>query len=183
MNRRSVVKVALLISVPIGCSSMTIETRADPEASFSGFETYNWMPNPRGVDRRVGPQVAGWIVAAIDEQLAAKGFEKLDGADTDFKVGYHAAVQGTMEVSYIDSYYGYGVQPWYPRFGAVEQQQSAARYYDKGSIVIDIVDGRANRLVWRGVAEAEVDRQVDPERLQERVREAVRKILADFPPN
>jgi hypothetical protein len=162
---------------------MTIETQADPEASFSGFETYSWMPNPRGVDRRVGPQVAAWIIEAIDEQLTAKGFAKLDTGDTDFKVGYHAAVQGTMEVSYIDSYYGYGVQPWYPRFGAVEQQQSAARYYDQGSIVIDIVDARSNRLVWRGVAEAEVDRQADQEKRQPRIQEAVRKILADFPPN
>jgi len=179
MNRRTALVVALLTSAALACSSMTIETHADPQASFSEFKTYNWMPNPRGVDRRVGPQVAAWIIEAVEGQLAVKGFEKLDEPDTDFKVGYQAAVQGTMEVSYVDSYYGYGVQSW---FRGGEQQQSAARYYDKGSIVIDIVDSRANRLVWRGVAEAEVDRQTDPEKLQERVREAVRKILADFPP-
>jgi len=179
MNRETVVAVTLLALGILGCSSMTIETQADPQASFSEFKTYGWMPNPRGVDPRVGPRVAGWITAAVEEQLAAKGFEKIGSGDVDFKVGYHAAVQGTMEVSYIDSYYGYGVQSW---FRGGEQQQSAARYYDKGSIVIDIVDSRANRLVWRGVAEAEVDRQTDAEKLQERVREAVRKILADFPP-
>jgi hypothetical protein len=127
-----------------------------------------------------------WIVGAIDEELAGKGFHRRDQTESDFQVGYHAAVQGRMEVSNIDSYYGYGVprsSPWiYNDFG-VQQQQSAARYYNEGVIVIDIVDAGLNRLVWRGTAQAEVKDDVGPEQQQANIREAVRKILADFPPN
>jgi hypothetical protein len=91
-----------------------------------------------------------------------------------------------MEVSNIDSYYGYGIphsSPWmYYNIGS-EQQQSAARYYNEGVIIIDIVDVTTNRLVWRGTAQAEVKDEVEPEQQQANIREAVRKILADFPPN
>jgi hypothetical protein len=186
MNKTVVLLVLFTMSVAAGCSSMKIETRADPEADFSEFNSYSWLRHPQGSDARVGPQVGMWIVGAIDEELAGKGLHRRDGEETDFQVGYHAAVQGQMEVSNIDSYYGYGVprsSPWTYYNAGSEQQQSAARYYNQGVIVIDIVDVRLNRLVWRGTAQAEVKDDVEPDQQQARIREAVRKIMADFPPN
>ena len=186
MKRIVAVSVLLLIWTVVGCSSMKIQTRADPEADFSGFNSYSWLRHPQGADARVGPQVGMWIVGAIDEEMTGKGFHRRDPGESDFQVGYHATVRGTMEVSNIDSYYGYGIprsSPWmYYNVGST-QQQSAAHYYNEGVIVIDIVDARVNRLVWRGTAQAEVKGDVEPEQQQERIREAVRKILADFPPN
>ena len=186
MNKMAGLAVLSLVSVAVGCSSMKIETRADPEADFSEFNNYSWMSHPGGSDSRVGPQVGMWIVGAIDEELASKGFHRRDQAESDFQVGYHAAVQGRMEVSNIDSYYGYGIpqsSPWMYYHAGSEQQQSAARYYNEGMIIIDIVDARLNRLVWRGTAQAEVKDDVEPAQQQVNIREAVRKIMADFPPN
>jgi len=186
MNRTGVLTVLFMASLAAGCSSMKIQTRADPEADFSEFNGYSWVRHPQGSDARVGPQVGMWIVGAIDEELAGKGFHRRDPGESDFQVGYHAAVQGKMEVSNVDSYYGYGIphsSPWmYYNVGAT-QQQSAAQYYNEGVIVIDIIDVSLNRLVWRGTAQAEVDDDAEPEQQQARIREAVRKILADFPSN
>jgi hypothetical protein len=49
-------------------------------------------------------------------------------------------------------------------------------------LIVDIVDMRSRQLVWRGTAEARVDESADPERRDARVREAVEKLFAEFPP-
>ena len=54
--------------------------------------------------------------------------------------------------------------------------------YDQGTLVLDIVDGRSNELVWRGTAQARIDPSNSPEERQRRINEAVRKILDRFPP-
>jgi hypothetical protein len=184
MNTNHVLPV-ILVAAAVGCSSMKVETRADPTADFSGFNNYSWLDHPGGNESRIGPQIGMWIVGAIDEELADKGFHRRAASESDFRVGYHAAVQGRMEVSNIDAYYGYGItpsSPWTYYHAGSQQQQSPARYYNEGVLVIDIVDASSNRLVWRGTAQAEVDDDVAPEERQARIREAVRKILADFPP-
>ena len=54
--------------------------------------------------------------------------------------------------------------------------------YDEGTLLLDIVDSMTWKPVWRGSAQAEVNLDADPEKKQERIDEAVRRILERFPP-
>ena len=54
--------------------------------------------------------------------------------------------------------------------------------YDEGTLILDIVDAESRTLIWRGSARAEVSATVAPETREARVREAVRRILEQFPP-
>ena len=49
-------------------------------------------------------------------------------------------------------------------------------------MVLDVVDARTNELIWRGWATDELDDDPTPEAVQKYVREAVEKILEEFPP-
>ncbi|MNC86612.1 hypothetical protein D3C83_22840 [compost metagenome] len=54
--------------------------------------------------------------------------------------------------------------------------------FDEGTLVIDLVDARTNRLVWRGWATAAIDGVVaDQARLERRVHDAVERILDRLP--
>jgi hypothetical protein len=118
------------------------------------------------------------VTAIVDETLAGRGYQKLTDGTPDFLVGYHVALQGRMDATTVNTYYGYGWGPWY---GAA-YGNTYTRYYEQGSLVIDIVDARQRRLVWRGTAEAEVDRSGSQERRDSQLREAINRIFKKFPP-
>ena len=51
-----------------------------------------------------------------------------------------------------------------------------------GTLVLDIVDARTKRLIWRGAAEGTLDRDISLENEEKIISEAVEKLLKDFPP-
>ena len=58
------------------------------------------------------------------------------------------------------------------------------REWDEGTLVLDVVDGKSSKLVWRASAQAEVSTEPPPpEDRDETLNQAVDKMLADFPPS
>ncbi len=164
-----------------GCSSIKVDTDYDPAAvpALNRYETYAWLPDPTGADRRVhNPIVANRIRGAVDAVLADKGYSQVTTGTPDFLIGWFASLDGRMDVSQLNAYYGYGWGPWY---GAA-YGNTYVRYYEEGALVLDIVDVRSNQLAWRGSAQTEIDR-TRPEAERERLlNAAVKKVLDRFPP-
>jgi hypothetical protein len=164
-----------------GCSGMSIRSDYNPQADFSRYSTYAWLPAPQTGDPRVDNAILeGRIKTAVDQTLAERGYGQVAADQATFWVGYHLSIEGQMDVTSVNSYYGYGWGPWY--YGP-SYQDTQVRYYDQGTLLIDIVDAQVKELVWRGTAEAEVQREMNPEKRQQRVNEAVGKILDRFPPS
>jgi len=57
------------------------------------------------------------------------------------------------------------------------------REYEQGTLVIDIADASSREAIWRGTGEGVVNRSTNPETNQQRLRQAVDRILAEFPPS
>jgi hypothetical protein len=113
--------------------------------------------------------------------LAAKGYQKITSGTPDFWIGYQAAIQQKVSVMTLNNYYGYGptrglssIDTWNP--------ETIATTYDEGTLVLDIADPKTNRPLWRGSAEGVVAEDRTPEQREQRINEAVAKILAKFPP-
>ena len=53
--------------------------------------------------------------------------------------------------------------------------------YEAGTLVLDVVNTRANRLIWRGWAQDSVEAFEDRDRMRQKVTEAVRRMMATFP--
>jgi len=177
---RRVLELFFLIAL-ISCAPIYVNSDYDPSVDFSGFRTYDWIPGPQGKtgNRRIdNPIVDSRIRMAVENQLREQGFVKKTNGSADFWVGYHAAVQSKLDVNTIDTYYGYG-RRW---GGGVVVTETQVYEYDEGTLVIDIVDPKTRKLVWRGSAQAEVNISKKPEKRQERVNKAVRMILNQFPP-
>ena len=54
--------------------------------------------------------------------------------------------------------------------------------YEEGTLLLDLVDGTRNELVWRGSAQARIDPSRSPQERTELIRTAVRRMLEKFPP-
>jgi hypothetical protein len=56
------------------------------------------------------------------------------------------------------------------------------RIFEQGTLVLDLIDGPKRQIMWRGIAEVEVDRQRAPVERGKRFREAVGEPLEKYPP-
>jgi len=51
-----------------------------------------------------------------------------------------------------------------------------------GTLVLDVIDARTNRLIWRGTAQGKVEENATPEKRDRNIRRVARKIVSEFPP-
>jgi hypothetical protein len=159
---------------------MSINTDYDQAAitDMLAYKTFALMDHPGGQDARMNDLVESRIVSAVKQELIAKGYEEDMSGKPDFLVGYHIALQGKLDIETVNQYYGYG-----HRYGfSSVYTETQVRQYTEGTLLLDIVDGSAKELVWRGQAQAEVYETSDVESRKARIKEAVRRILERFPP-
>ena len=111
---------------------------------------------------------------AVEKHFAARGFEQVrSGEASDLLVHYHAHVATRISPNNGD-----------PASGACYDENCTVRVIenDLGTMMIDIVDGRTNRLIWRGWAQTNIDGVIDhPDRFASRIDQAVTRMFARFP--
>src|SRR5262249_24893264 len=86
-------------------------------------------------------------------------------ADPSFIVAFYASAQKQAQVSTS----GYGPLRW--GAGNIRVNQSL-----EGTAVVDFIDARTNQVVWRGF----VSRTVDPNKSDENIRKAIKKLIERF---
>lgn len=186
-----------LASSLAGCSMIDVSTDYDPSVDFARLTTYDWLPGPQkrtGNPRIDNPLLKKRIRAAVESQLAAKGYEKASADRADFLIAYHAAIHRRLSVESMNTDYGYGSgRGWddhryghgwgYHRaWSSAPMSRTYTRYYDEGSLILDFVTPQTRELIWRGAAKAAIDEADSPNTKRERINEAVRRMLEQFPP-
>ena len=165
----------LAIVALTGCSTINVKSTYDETVDFRAYATYSYMDQPADLQGLAAGNdiLAGRIERAVDGQLAANGYRKIENGTPDFYVVFHAGAQQRVSGATIDNYgYGYGYGLW-GRSGDVRVQR-----YTEGALVVDIVDAKKKELVWRGSAQGAVNPNKGPEQLNE----AVAKLFEEFPP-
>lgn len=169
---------AASLSAIVGCASKpTLHVSAERSAAtdFSAYRTYAWASPPPEVSLeqpRSSRDLMDWrIRTIIESQLAAKGYDEAAAGRADLLIAYHLAVREAHTDS-IQDFIAYRDS------GGQDGPQDTYVYgYESGTIIIEAIDATTRRLVWRGSAGA----VVNPERQQERVREAVQRVMERFP--
>jgi len=164
-----------------GCAGITVNHEFDPDAEFASYRTYDWMPTEaRRVDLRArDPMVEEWIRDAIQRELGAKGFRIAEGREPDVRIGYLLVLQDNLDSQTL---YESSDPDWRYRSYGPLSATTRGGMLTSGTLVVDVFDVARKESVWRGVAEGPVKGTVEPEKRRERIHEAVKKILEDFPP-
>jgi len=171
----------LALVLALACSTVRVTSDYDPEVDFSAYRSYAWLPRTpeaTGHPRLDSPMVQERVHRGIDRALAAKGYQP-GGEQADFFVTYQLAVDHKLDAyTTYREYYGlYGYRVAIP--------ETTVREYDEGSLIIDVMDAKRQKVVWRGVASGrlrDTSGTQDPVELQARVYEVVDEVLASFPP-
>ncbi len=175
--------VGLTLAVAAGCATTSAPTvRCEFRAStdFSEMKTYSWAPNqaPPTVDPRINTKTFQRRVhRTVDRELEAKGYKKVDAAQADFWMAYHALIKDREGSSamYRDNLFGVD-WTW------EEAVEAKGRNYKTGSLLLGVVHPKRKKLLWHGWAEAELRVKATEEEREARIGWAIAEILAYFPP-
>lgn len=161
-----------------GCAAtMTVSSHVERGLELSHYRSFAWGPAdalPTG-DPRLdqNPFFKDHVQGAVEKQLAQRGLAVTAG-DADLLIHYHANITRRIDPNQADRAYGYcGTGDCLP----------AQVDYEAGTLVLDIVDARTNRLVWRGWAQRGVEDMLrDPDRMARTIEQAVTRMLQRLPP-
>jgi hypothetical protein len=159
------------------CATMQVSSHVERDLDFSQYRTFDWGPpdklppgDPR-LDR--DPFFRDKVEGAIEKQMAARGFERAAASEIpDVRIHYHAGINQRFDVR-EESY-----------SGNCDNDVCPARVieYEAGTLVVDIVDERTDRLIWRGWAQDSVEGVLgNRNRLGHKIDEGVTRMFARLP--
>ena len=156
-----------------GCAPLHVYSFVERGADVSRYRTYDWAVEPprETGDPRLdsNPFFNDRLHEAVEKELAKRGFEKTDAAVAQLLLHYHVSMKQDIDLGPAD-----------PNYGVCDT--CTPTVYDAGTLLIDLMDSRTDKLVWRGWAEGGFDNAIDNQKLMEsRIDEAVRKIVEKLP--
>ena len=165
------------MALTISCSPIySVKYDYDTKTDFASLRTYDWLPIPAKAD--IDRLNVERIKNAVNSQMAAKDLRKTPD-NPDFLIASHVGKKEKVRIA--DWGYGYG--PYGRYWGGYGGPRGVDVYkYEEGSLILDFVDAKSNKLIWRGSAKAQTNTAKTPEKRQELIDEAVQKILEKFPP-
>lgn len=167
---------AVAVATLAGCASMNVSAHVERGTNFTEYVTYDWGPPdnlPVG-DPRLdnNPFFNDYLQGAVEKKMAAKGYERTNDGGADVLIHYHASVNQRLDVYRADQQYGYC-------YGNCEPQVVD---FEQGTLVIDLVDAKTKKVIWRGWAQDTMTGVIDnQDRLQKQVDESVTKMMLLLP--
>jgi hypothetical protein len=160
-----------------GCSTVTVNYDYDMETDFTTLKSFNWMPDTP--EPGMNDLAVSRVKNAVNRNLQAKGFT-LSQSDPDFMIAVHGGSKTKLDVvdwGYSYSRYGRYGGGYYGTGHRIDTYE-----YQQGTLILDFVDANAMQLIWRGSATAVVNPDASPQEREQKVNEAVSKMLQNFPP-
>jgi len=164
------------------CSTVNVTTDYDRSAPFGKYKTYSVAPAASG--QTLSPTSEAALRDALRTELGARGLTEAKGGKGDLAIVRHVFTQEKVSVQqYTDWGYGYGgAWPYgyghYGMWAGAPRTYTDVNQYTEGTMVLDAVDTRAKKLVFRGIGTAVVG---GPESNAGKIREAVKKMVAALP--
>ena len=175
--------IHLLLTVVVlsglsACTSYNYYTAAINKTNLSAYHTFAWMPPSTSGDKKmIGDVADAKIKDAATGALVSKGL-RLSQGRPDLVVSYTTIVGTGSRTNYYSPYYdsfypgfglgfgfgrgwGWGYRPYYYAYGAPFAYYGGLTYaekehYKEGTLIIDLIDTRTRRIVWRGFGVGEV---------------------------
>lgn len=178
-------------SVSEASKSEIIETSANGHANGNGNGNANGNGNGNAVSYGISdPMIDNSITErAVHDQIKAafeaRGY-RYTTKNPEFEIRYKATLAPILDVRTYNTaayggygYYGYGYDGYC--CGAGTGAGYAVATYDRGTVIIDAVDPKSDKLLWRGQGTAGA--YSDPKSYLKELRHAVRAVAKKFPAN
>jgi hypothetical protein len=180
----------VILAATAVAQKLEVKAERDEKADFTAIKTYAFLApapmvtnvapgakgNPNLTQEVMGPHIA----AAVERELTERGLVKASEETADVHVVYFAALTTGLSQTYLGEYYGY-VTGWGSPIAPGLAPNTENTAYQKGTIVVDVIQRAAKRGIWHGSIQARIE-QV--RKLEERVKlvdQAMDRLFERFP--
>lgn len=157
---------------------------ADPAVDFGNFQSFGFFKSLSTDEAQYQSLVSNFLKVAVAQELVRRGLEH-DENDPDLRVNFYINTKDkirTRQVPTTAGYYGYRdpfYDPWIG-YGGYGGYETRVDQYTEGTLNIDVVDARTNKLVWEGAVVGRVTEK-DIRNMEQTIDEAVGAIMVKFP--
>jgi len=166
--------IVFFAGVICGCSSIyNVSFDSDKTTDLSQLSTYDWLPVPK--EANINNLDEARIKRAVNAELKAKGL-KLTSDRPDFFIAADIITKEKLRITHR----GY---PYFYSYRTYDGSWSVDSYqYQEGTFILDFVEPASKNLIWQGLARVSIDYANTPEKRDRLIKEAMQKILQNFPP-
>jgi hypothetical protein len=167
---RSVAFVALLALA--GCSSTpaerSVHTEYNKNTAFQEWKTYRFASDGKGADYTRYPRYEKMARIALEEEMKARGYERIEDGTPDFRVGFDLIFRGGKAPDSA------------PESAATEPgAQSYSGQGQTGTLIVKMLHAQTGEILWTGQVSEIKMKAIEP---QKELRKAVWRVLVEFPP-
>ena len=178
MRRLTQLTLAAIVMTAItGCATMSVSSHVARGLDIAKYHTFDWGPAdalPLG-DARLDkdPFFLDHVQGAVEKAMTTRGLEWATTGTPDLRIHFHANISERIDIDQVDVNRGYC-----PGEGCTPATVS----YEAGTLVIDLMDARTNRLLWRGWAQNSVNGMLEnQDTMARQIDEAVTRMFERFP--
>jgi hypothetical protein len=179
-NRPILLLLALtgLVAAITGCQSID-----QPKGTSKGYTSFRFIDKGNSADSRFEEPSEfrdRAAQAAIRDQFESKGLA-FSTEDADLIVSYLYVKQDNVSTTAVPSYYGgdyRDIQSYAHKKGVIKSNNPD--FFEVGAIVIDILDAKTFKLVYRNFAKRDIKGVTDEAEKQSLIDSAVAEALAGF---
>lgn len=168
----------------LGCVTIETSSRKAPSADLAQYHTFDFAPTSQPSDTRfLTPTNEARVKAAIRSELAQRGLRQDQPADLQFRLFLETRTRNydRANPSSGSGSMGSDLRKYYGLLYDASWGTQSTITYPEGTLVVQAVDLKQNRKVWEGVATSALHQGLPPEKLEQRIHEAVAGMFKHFP--
>lgn len=176
---RFLIPLATVLLSACAAPTPTIRSQTDPGANLGAYQTFGYFDELPDQQAPYESFVDQHIKNAITREMEARGYRK--EVNGQLLINFHRQSKDKVKVTQSavpTGYYGYrrGFYTW----GAGAAVTTDVQNYREGTLIIDVVDGGAKKLLWHSVAVGRITKDV-LDNPQAAIDSAVAQMFAEFP--
>jgi len=177
--------VATTIFLGACASAPNIYSNSDPDVDFSQYRTFAYFPTLSTDTAQYQSMVSSFLKVAVAQELDMRGLT-YDEESPDIRVNFFINTKDKIKTRTVPTmgggYYDYRdpfYDPW-GGYGGYGGYETRVDQYTEGTLNIDVVDTRTNKLVWEGSVVGRLTEK-DVRYMEQTVDEAVGYVMNGFP--
>jgi hypothetical protein len=159
----------------LGCSTLRVTVDYDPEFEFEKQKSVAVVHYDREGENTL---LNDRLIAALQKELSAKGYRQSSKEEAELLFVFHVNVEEKVDIDtdyHMAGFFGYGYSP-----GMIATTRTYR--YTKGTLIIDALNPKNKKIVWRSIATDTLSRKETPQERIEYVNTVIAEAMKSYPP-
>jgi Domain of unknown function (DUF4136) len=169
-------------------AKIKVRAQGDKKYDFAAVRTWDWdQPTPGKVialrtqdddPEALRQRFESTVMEAFTAQMQQRGLTRGSQSSPDLKATYYLIVKFSSSAQEMGQFLPATTFWGLPPFA---QATTSFKVVQEGSLVLDLASPARETVVWRGIAETEIELSKTDDERKARIRDAARMILEKFP--